>query len=407
MKGWITGQDLGVWWRRLRAMSLKELLQLWRDPVLLFLIVYAFTADIYNAGSGVTLQLNQAAMAFQDHDRSAASRELLGRFQSPHFNNLGTVAHESQGQRLLDDSGALFVLDIPPQFGQTLARGGTTQVQMQVDASNSVLGFLAYSDATQILARYGLETGLARAGFGTGQGLAAVPMVNNQPRVWFNPNENDGWFMSISELLNVITVFAILLPAAAMVREKERGTIEQLIVSPLTPFQVMFPKVLAMTLVILAGTTLTLLTVLGPVFHVPFRGSVALFYLVTTLYIFALSGIGLFIATLTRNLAQASMLAILVLAPMMFLSGVWTPPEAMPVVARWGMYLSPLYYYIDAAYGIILKGAGLDLLWDSVLGIVVLGALAGGLGLHYFRRQFDCACASLPNNADAVGLFIT
>ena len=389
MKGWITGQDLGVWWRRLRAMSLKELLQLWRDPVLLFLIVYAFTADIYNAGSGVTLQLNNAAMVFQDHDRSAASRELLGRFQSPHFNQLGEVANERDGLQWLDESAALFVLDIPPQFGQTLARGGSTQLQMQIDASNSVLGFLAYSDATQIVARYGLEAGLARAGLGGGQATSGVPMVVNQQRVWFNPNQNDAWFMAISELLNVITVFAILLPAAAMVREKERGTIEQLIVSPLTPFQVMFPKVLAMTLVILAGTTLTLLGVLGPVFGVPFRGSVALFYLVTTLYIFALSGIGLFIATMTRNLAQASMLAILVLAPMMFLSGVWTPPEAMPTLARWGMYVSPLYYYIDAAYGIILKGAGLSLLWDSVLGILVLGSLAGVLGLRRFRRQFD------------------
>lgn len=389
MKGWITGQDLGVWWRRLRAMSLKELLQLWRDPVLLFLIVYAFTADIYNAGSGVTLQLNNAAMVFQDHDRSAASRELLGRFQSPHFNQLGEVANERDGLQLLDESAALFVLDIPPQFGQTLARGGSTQLQMQIDASNSVLGFLAYSDATQIVARYGLEAGLARAGLGGGQATSGVPMVVNQQRVWFNPNQNDAWFMAISELLNVITVFAILLPAAAMVREKERGTIEQLIVSPLTPFQVMFPKVLAMTLVILMGTTLTLLGVLGPVFGVPFRGSVALFYLVTTLYIFALSGIGLFIATMTRNLAQASMLAILVLAPMMFLSGVWTPPEAMPTLARWGMYVSPLYYYIDAAYGIILKGAGLSLLWDSVLGILVLGSLAGVLGLRRFRRQFD------------------
>ena len=389
MKGWITGQDLGVWWRRLRAMSLKELLQLWRDPVLLFLIVYAFTADIYNAGSGVTLQLNNAAMVFQDHDRSAASRELLGRFQSPHFNQLGEVANEREGLQLLDESAALFVLDIPSQFGQTLARGGSTQLQMQIDASNSVLGFLAYSDATQIVARYGLEAGLARAGLGGGQATSGVPMVVNQQRVWFNPNQNDAWFMAISELLNVITVFAILLPASAMVREKERGTIEQLIVSPLTPFQVMFPKVLAMTLVILMGTTLTLLGVLGPVFGVPFRGSVALFYLVTTLYIFALSGIGLFIATMTRNLAQASMLAILVLAPMMFLSGVWTPPEAMPTLARWGMYVSPLYYYIDAAYGIILKGAGLSLLWDSVLGILVLGSLAGVLGLRRFRRQFD------------------
>lgn len=389
MSGFFSGQGLGVWWRRLRAMTVKELIQLWRDPVLLFLIVYAFTIDVYNAGSGVTLQLNHAAIAYQDSDRSAASRDLLGRFMEPNFNNLGAVKSEREGLQHLDGSRVLFVLDVPPQFGRTLASGGTAQVQMQVDASNSVLGFLAYSDASRIVARFGLEAGLSRAGLGGSAAQSAVPMINNEQRVWFNPNQNDAWFMSISELLNVITVFAILLPAAAMVREKERGTIEQLVVSPLTPFQVMFPKIVAMTLVILAGTVLTLLLVLQPVFGVPFRGSVLLFFVITTLYVFALSGIGLFIATMTRNLAQASMLAILVLAPMMFLSGVWTPPEAMPVFARWGMYLSPLYYYIDAAYGIILKGAGIDLLWDSVLGIVVLGGLAGGMGLRYFRRQFD------------------
>lgn len=391
MKGIFSGQDLGVWLRRLRAMSWKELLQLWRDPVLLFFIVYAFTADIYNAGSGVTLQLNNAAFAVLDTDRSAASRELAARFQPPHFNPVGQLAREGQGLTLLDDGQALFVLDIPAGFERDLARGGTPAVQMQVDASNSVLATLATADAAQIVARYGLESGVARLGLGGGGSgsLSGVPVIQNAPRVWFNPNQNDAWFMAISELLNVITVFAILLPAAAMVREKERGTIEQLIVSPLTPFQVMAPKVLAMTLVILLATALALAGILVGVFGVPFRGSLPLFFLATTMYVIALSGLGLYIATMTRNLAQASMLSILVLAPMIFLSGAWTPPEAMPLVARWLMVISPLYYYIDVAYGIILKGAGLDVLWKGFLGIAVLGSVAVGLGLRRFRRQFD------------------
>ena len=217
----------------------------------------------------------------------------------------------------------------------------------------------------------------------------ALPVVDNRTRVWYNPNQNDAWFMAISELLNVITVFAILLPAAAMVREKERGTIEQLIVSPLTPFQVMAPKVLAMTGVILAATALSLGAVLVGVFGVPFRGSLLLFFAATTLYVVALSGLGLYIATITRNMAQASMLSILVLAPMIFLSGAWTPPEAMPTVARWLMVISPLYYYIDVAYGVILKGAGLDVLGPSFAGIIVIGSVVVGLGLWRFKRQFD------------------
>jgi ABC-2 type transport system permease protein len=140
--------------------------------------------------------------------------------------------------------------------------------------------------------------------------------------------------------------------------------------------------------VILAATALSIATILIPVFHVPIRGSLPLFFAITTLYVFTIAGLGLFVATVTRNLAQASMLAILILAPLMFLSGVWTPPEALPTVVRYGMYISPLYYYIDASYGVLLKGAGMDLLWDSVLGILVLGSLTFGFGLWRFRRQF-------------------
>ena len=381
---------LRVWWRRLHVMTTKEMIQLLRDPMLMFLIVYAFTADVYNAGSGVTLQLKQAAVAVMDQDRSAASRELLSRFQPPYFRLAGSVANERAGQRLLDNADAMLVLTIPPQFEKSLARGEQTQVQMQIDATNSVLGFLAYSYATQIVSTYGLQAAAQRLGLDPTGGIASgVPMVQNDQRVWYNPNQNDAWFMSISEMLNVITLLALLLPAAAMVREKERGTIEQLLVSPLTLMQIMLPKVFAMTFVILLGTGLSFLLVLKPVFGVPFRGSVALFLLITAFYIVALSGLGLFIATIARNLAQVGMLAILLIAPMIFLSGAWTPPEAMPVVMRYAMFISPLYYYIDAAYGIVLKGAGLDVLWPSVLGILVFGSVTAALGLWRFRRQFD------------------
>jgi ABC-2 type transport system permease protein len=384
-------QGWRVWWRRLRVMTVKELLQLLRDPVLLFVILYGFTADVYNAGSGVTLQLSQAAMAVQDLDRSAASRELASRFLPPEFVVRQHIERDDAGRRLLDDGEVLMVLTLPPRFGADLLAGRPAHVQLQIDATNTVLGFLAYSHGTQIVSTFGLETVLLQSGLGGagGGGALAAPVVDNRPRVLFNPNQNDAWFMSISELLNVITAFSILLPAAAMVREKERGTIEQLLVSPLTPLQVMAPKVLAMMVVIHAGIVISLLTVLGPVFQVPLRGSLALFFVVTTLYIVTLSGLGLFIATVTRNLAQAAMLGILVLAPMIFLSGLWTPPEAMPALMQALSKVSPLYYYMDACYGILLKGAGLDTLGSAVLGIAALGVVFVGVGLWRFRRQFD------------------
>lgn len=379
---------LAVWLRRLDVMMVKELIQLSRDIVLLFFIAYTFTVDIYLAGSGVSLQLNRAAYAVLDSDHSFASRELLYRFRPPHFRLVGEVDNSRESMKMLDDGEAIMILDIPPNFQQSLLRGEAASVQLQVDATHSVLGFLASSYAAQIVGQYGLEAGLTREGLSV-KDIGNIPQIDSRHRVWFNPNQNDGWFMSISELLTVITLFSILLPAAAMVREKERGTVEQLLVSPLTSFQIMFPKVIAMTAVILLGTAVSLFLILKPVFHVPFKGDLFLFFGVTTLYVFTTAGLGLFAATIARNLAQAGMMTILILAPMIFLSGAWTPPEAMPSWLRMGMNISPLHYYMDASFGIILKGNGLESIWPSILGIVVLGGLVFGFGLWRFRRQFN------------------
>jgi ABC-2 type transport system permease protein len=278
-------------------------------------------------------------------------------------------------------------LEFPPQFQERLARGESTSVQMQVDATNSVLGFFAYSYASEIVARFGLEAGLARQGL-TEQDLNTLPVIENEERIWFNPNQNETWFMSITELLNIITLFAILLPAAAMVREKERGTVEQLLVSPLSPFQIMFPKVISMTLVILGGTALSLFAVLQPAFGVPVKGSLALFFGVTVLYTFSTTGVGLLIATVSRNLGQAGMLALVIFAPMVFLSGAWTPPEAMPWLMRGFMYISPLHYYLDASLALLLKGGGISLIWEDVAGIALLGGSIFVVSLGRFRQQF-------------------
>ena len=278
------------------------------------------------------------------------------------------------------------VLDIPPHFQRDLLNGQPADVQVLVDSSNTVLGSLAAGYSAQIIGRYGFEVALERMGLSE-ESLDNAPLLIDQHRVWYNPNQNDRWFIPIAELLTIITILAIMLPAAAAVREKERGTIEQLLVSPLTPVQILLPKVLSMTLVILVGTAASLFLILVPILDVPVKGSLPLFFAVTTLYTVATSGIGLYIATLSRNLAQAAMLAILILMPMVFLSGAWTPPESMPAGLRQAMVFSPLYYFIELGYGILLKGAGLDVLWESLLGLSVLGAVIFGFGALRFRRQ--------------------
>jgi ABC-2 type transport system permease protein len=376
------------WLRRLHVMTVKEFLQLLRDGVLLVFIAYAFTVDIYLAGAGVSLQLHDAALAVMDYDKSTASRELLSRFMPPNFRITGEATGPRQAMDLLDRGDVMAVIDIGPSFEKSLIASDPATVQIQIDTTNSVLGFLASSYAQQITGKYGLEIARKKLG-AAGGGAATGPVILDDHRVWFNPNQNDAWFMSISELLTIITLFSVLLPGAAMVREKERGTVEQLLVAPLSAFQIMFPKVLAMTTVILIGCTVSLSVVITGIFHVPINGSLTLFFAVSSLYVFTTAGLGLFISTLARNLAQVGMMTVLVFTPMLFLSGAWTPPEAMPAWMRTVMYASPLHYYIDTGFGILLKGAGIDILWDEILEMALLGSVIFAMGMWRFRKQFE------------------
>ncbi|MCD2450394.1 ABC transporter permease [Methylicorpusculum oleiharenae] len=376
-----------LWWDRLVAMTIKELKQLIRDPVLLLIISYFFTVDVYMAGSGINLNLRNASVMVIDHDHSAASRELIYRFRQPYFDFKGEIFDTHTAESLLDQGRILAVLDIPENFQRHLLQGQSVAVQFQVDSANTVLGTLATSYATEITAGFSQDFAAKRLGPDSGQ-RASLPVIQNRYRVLYNPNQIDGWFMSISELLTVTTMLAMMLPAAAAVREKERGTIEQLAVSPLSSLQILLPKVISMGLVILLGVAVSLFLIIIPVFDLPVKGSLGLFFTVTGLYVFTASGIGLFVATISRSLAQVTMLVILLMMPILLLSGAWTPPEAMPQVMRWAMKISPLYYFNEMSYAILLKGAGVRILWDSLLGLALLGAVFFNFGVWRFRRQF-------------------
>src|SRR4029079_6279533 len=217
----------------------------------------------------------------------------------------------------------------------------------------------------------------------------AGPMVLSAHRVWCNPNQDESWYQSISNVLRMITLFGVLLPAAVLVREKERGTVEQLLVSPLSSFQIMFSKVLAMCAVILLATSVAVYGVLRLIFHVPRKGSPVLFFLFTALHIFTTAGFGLVAATIARNQAQVGMMALFLVGPMLLLSGITSPYESMPRWVQTVMTVSPLRYYIDITYGVMLKGAGLDLLWKPVGAMVLLGGALFGYGMWRFRRQFQ------------------
>ncbi len=376
-----------VWWRRLIVMTRKEMLQLARDLPIGLLLLYSFTLAVYIAGNGIRSQLHNASLLVQDNDHSVSSRELIHKFRAPFFRLEGEINDPQEGLRLLDRGKAMAVLDIPPRFHEQLATGEPTAVQFLVDTTNSAQGLSAASYAVRIIAQFEQETVLSRLGGpATSENL---PILVSDHRVWYNPDQNDAWFESISHLLRQITIFAILLPAAALVREKERGTVEQLLVSPLTPFQIMLPKVVAMTVVIVCATALALLGIMKPAFGVPIRGSLLLLLTLTALFVFSTAGMGLAAATVAKNQAQVGLMTLLVVAPMMLLSGLVAPMEALPPWTRHLMMLSPLRYFIDIANGILLKGSDMSTLWKPVLEMVVLGGGLFGFGMWRFRRQFD------------------
>ncbi len=375
-----------LWLRQLGVMIVKELRQLWRDRVLFAFIAFIFTGNIALSAGEEGSELRRARLLVHDADHSAASRELIHRFRPPYFAVAGEVARAEDGVRALDHGQATVLLGIPPRFGAELQAGQATAVQILVDATHASTGYLAAAYGARITAGFAGEQG-ARTLARQGAGVEALPAIEHRPRVWFNPVLNEAWFATISELLTMITVACILLPAAALVREKERGTIDQLLVSPLTPTQILLAKTIAMTLVTLTGTLVAYFGVMRPLFGVPARGSLVLFFALTALYAFTASGLGLVAATFTRRTGQVGMLALLIVMPVVMLSGIRTPWESMPGWLRAAMTLSPLHHLIEIAYGILLRGAGLAVLWDHVLAMAGLGALLFAAGVWRFRRQ--------------------
>jgi len=376
-----------VWLRQVGVLSAKELIQLTRDRALFIYTVYIFTANIFIAAGGASNELKDAPTWVRDLDRTQAARDFVYRFQPPYFQLAGEVDSDRAALGLLDRGEAKVVLEIPEHFARSLQAQLPAQVQVLIDTSQANTGFLASSYAERIAGQYG-ATWAQRNVERAGGDPRLLPSVANEIRVWYNPDLNDKWFNTISELLTMVTVACILLPAAAMIREKERGTIEQLLVSPLSSFQVMLSKVLSMVAVMLVGTAVAIFAIMRPVYGVPFVGSVTLFFLLTALYAFVNAGLGLAAATFARNSAQVGLVVLLMVMPIVMLSGTWTPLESMPPWLRALMSVSPLRHFIDVAYGILLRGAGLDVLWDSVLAMTVIGVALFALGLWRFRRQF-------------------
>jgi ABC-2 type transport system permease protein len=300
-----------------------------------------------------------------------------------YFDGRYQVRKSAEIERLLRDGRADLAIAIPPDFSRRLQQGLQAPVQVLLDGSNSNAALIALGYAQRIIQRYSREIEVARIRQMAGDpGL--LPSVHNQGRAWYNPDLKSVHFVVVSMLALGVMMIAIIHPAAAVAMEKEAGTIEQLLVMPFKPWELMVAKVAPTFVVSLASLALALWVPWW--FGVPIRGSLLLFFALTSLFLFSSLGWGLFLGTLSGNLQQALLLAFFSIFPILVISGTLVPVESMPRAIQLLSYLSPLTYYMDISLGIFLKGVGIEALWPQALAMTALGLPIFGLGLWRFGR---------------------
>lgn len=367
---------LRLWASQLDALIVKELILFLRDPLFLVLLLLCFTLTVHSAASGSAKnELRQAAFVVSDHDNSVESRELVQKLREPYFAARGSAPSGARSVQLLDEGVAMLAIDIPEGYGRRLRAGDPSMVQLQIDATNAVLAQLASSYSQAI-------------GSSVGSSGGHRPVVENRVREWYRIAYRDAGSKAIKAIGPLILLFAMLLPAAAMAREKERGTVEQMLVSPISPLQVMLSKVLPMAAIICIAASLTLFLVIHRWLGVTTRGSSILFLAITGLYAVNVCGIGLLISTFTRSVGQVGLVSMLIMPPLLLLSGVYSAPEGMPPILRPFTQFSPVFHYQNASFGILLKDASLWEVMPSVAAMAILGGIIFLVGVWQFRAQF-------------------
>ena len=364
--------------RRITALMRKEFSQLFRDVPMLLILAWAFTGAVYTSGHGIATELYRYPIVVLDLSRSQASRDLLARFRPPYFKLVGHVWSDREVVTRLDRGEASLAVIIPPDF-ERLVHEGAARFQVILDGSQSMTATLASAHIASIAHGYSVE----RLG---DRGLSdiRIPQIEVRPRVEYNPNLVETWFSSLLEVFNQATMIAMLLAAAAMVREREHGTIEHLLVSPLRPIELFAAKLVPVVTLVPLAVVGSVLGIVEGAFQTPIRGSLVLFYIVTAVYVFAMASLGLGIAVLARTLGQAMMMLLLILYPMMLLSGAFTPPESQGAFMRTVGLLSPVRHYVDFGYQVLFKGNGLGYVWHDVVGILALGVALFLLSVRRF-----------------------
>jgi ABC-2 type transport system permease protein len=358
-------------------LGIKELRSFVRDFVLLGLVAYAFSLAVTLQARSNSQELHNASIAIVDEDNSELSRRIIHAFFPPLFQSPRLIA-EREIIPLMNKGRYTFVIDIPPDFERYVVAGRQPAIQVNVDATAMVQAGLGSGYAQQIIATE-ITDFLSHA-----EGIKPST-VNLDVRIAFNPNLTTAWFTSVMAIINNITMLAIILAGAAVVQEREHGTMDHLLVMPLTPFEIALSKVWANGLVIAIAVGLSLYFVLRLMLGIPVAGSIPLFMLGVVIYLFFATAIGIFLGTVARSMPQLGLLYMLVYLPMNMLSGSNTPLESMPVWLARLMQISPSTHFVSFAQSILYRGAGLDVVWPEFLAVAVIGALFFGLAILRFR----------------------
>lgn len=367
--------------KHIYRLGVKELWGLYRDWILILLIVWSFTFSIYTAATAAPDSLQKATVAFIDEDDSPLSKRIMSAFYPPMFVWPKEISLDDI-DRGMDKDLYTFTVDIPPNFQRDVLYGRSPAIQLNVDATRMSQAFtgagyiqqITMSEVQEFVKRY--------------REVETAP-VELAIRNRFNPNLTQSWFGSITEIINQVTMLSIILTGAALIREREHGTLEHLLVMPVTPTEIMLSKIWSMGLVVLLATGMSLVLVVRMALKVPLEGSPWLFLAGAALHLFATTSMGIFMATLARSMPQFGMLLILVLLPMQMLSGGSTPRESMPVAVQYIMMVAPTTHFVQIGQAILFRGAGFDVVWKYFLALFIIGAVLFAISLSHFRKSVN------------------
>ena len=359
-------------------LGVKELRSLWFDKVLLILLIWNFSLGLYEAARSQSMELRNASVAVVDEDRSPLSLRLIGALRPPEFLPPKQIEFAEVDPGL--DAGLFtFTLHVPAGFQRDVLAGRHPALQLNIDATRMNEAFIGSGYIHNIVTD---EVTRFLQGY---RGDPPLP-IHLAVRMQFNPNLNGVWFFGAMELVNNITFMSIILAGAALIREREHGTLEHLLVMPLTPFQIMAAKVWANGFAVWAVATTALWIVVRHALAMPIAGSVPLYLLAAALHLFSTTALGILLATIARSMPQFALLMILVVLPLQVLSGASAPTESMPVAVQTIMLAAPTTHFVSLAQAVLFRGAGLEVVWPQLLANFAIGAAFFALALARFRR---------------------